>query len=145
MLLNDPADFEGGGTRIESLNATVKPERAGDVFMHSGQMLHGGTAVTEGVRYILVAFIDIVKPNVLEIISEMDEDDVEGAEDDVEQEERAVEDVADEVEGAAVEQEEEEEEEEEEEDDGISPAEDAAKDHSVLQKYWSVIQSVEWV
>jgi hypothetical protein len=42
VLLCSPRDFVGGGTRLESLGVTIRPDRIGDVFMHSGQMLHGG-------------------------------------------------------------------------------------------------------
>eukprot|EP00037_Helgoeca_nana_P016332 m.153788 g.153788 ORF g.153788 m.153788 type:complete len:428 (-) comp23468_c1_seq1:2348-3631(-) len=60
LLLSSPDDFAGGGTHFESLDLTLRPERAGDVVMHSGQMLHGGAAVTRGVRYIIVGFVEIM-------------------------------------------------------------------------------------
>ena len=50
--------FEGGGTRLETLDVAVCPDRVGDVFMHSGRMLHGGEPVTKGVRYLLIGFVE---------------------------------------------------------------------------------------
>jgi hypothetical protein len=56
MLLSDPKlDFEGGGTWIEPVDL-VKPEM-GDVLMHRGSILHEGCPVTQGVRYVLVGFV----------------------------------------------------------------------------------------
>jgi hypothetical protein len=60
VLLADPSTFEGGGTELVSLKTTVRPECIGDVFMHCGQMLHGGASVSAGVRYILVGFVEVL-------------------------------------------------------------------------------------
>ena len=65
ILLSHPSEFDGGGTQLESLGMTVRPDTRGDVFMHCGQMRHGGCEVTRGVRYLLVAFVDVV-PSVRE-------------------------------------------------------------------------------
>lgn len=63
MLLSSPGvDFEGGGTRLETLDACACPERVGDVFMHSGRMLHGADPVTCGNRYIMVGFVEAAHP-----------------------------------------------------------------------------------
>lgn len=66
ILLSEPhgVDFDGGGTRLETIGLSVCPEHAGDVFMHSGRMLHGGTAVTRGVRYIIVGFVEAIPSGV---------------------------------------------------------------------------------
>ena len=53
-------DFAGGGTRLETLGACACPARIGDVFMHSGRMLHGADPVTRGTRYIIVGFVEAV-------------------------------------------------------------------------------------
>ena len=50
MLLSDPTEFDGGGTHLVALDTVVRPEHIGDVFMHCGQMLHGGDEVTQGTR-----------------------------------------------------------------------------------------------
>jgi tetratricopeptide (TPR) repeat protein len=51
--------FSGGGTVIASLgNTAVQLERAGDVLVHPGSMLHASAPVTEGTRYILVGFVE---------------------------------------------------------------------------------------
>eukprot|EP00928_Gymnodinium_smaydae_P066445 TRINITY_DN49455_c0_g1_i1.p1 TRINITY_DN49455_c0_g1~~TRINITY_DN49455_c0_g1_i1.p1 ORF type:complete len:434 (+),score=56.63 TRINITY_DN49455_c0_g1_i1:48-1349(+) len=69
ILLSDPETFEGGGTYFESLGLSVHLERAGDILMHSGQMLHGGNPITFGVRRILVGFVQVCEPDVRELIA----------------------------------------------------------------------------
>ena len=106
VLLSDPSWFEGGGTRLETLGVTVQPEQAGDVFMHCGQMLHGGATVTKGVRYILVAFVEIMNPSIAEEVSaataEDDDDDDDGQDgNNAEEDEDAEDDDAEDA-GAAV-------------------------------------------
>ena len=44
------------------MEACACPERAGDVFMHSGRMLHGADPITDGTRYIMVGFVEAVHP-----------------------------------------------------------------------------------
>lgn len=63
ILLCDPDTFDGGGTVLKSLETTVQLESVGDVFLHCGQMLHGGGEVTWGTRYIMVGFVEIVGPS----------------------------------------------------------------------------------
>jgi hypothetical protein len=71
VTLNDPSDFEGGGTFFDALrdvdpmdgillpNGVVRPRRAGDGVLHSGKLLHGGDVVLSGNRTVLVGFIDV--------------------------------------------------------------------------------------
>lgn len=56
ILLND--DFLGGGTIFED-GIVMKPKK-GDLIFHSGKTLHGSIPITQGVRYLLVGFFDIV-------------------------------------------------------------------------------------
>lgn len=65
VLLNDSTEFKGGGTtfRESSRGPCVVSGGKGDFLMHTGQLLHGGQDVTWGVRYILVAFIDVKVPH----------------------------------------------------------------------------------
>ena len=56
ILLND--DFVGGGTIFED-GIVMKPKK-GDLIFHSGKTLHGSIPITQGVRYLLVGFFDIV-------------------------------------------------------------------------------------
>jgi len=60
VLLNDPSDFDGGGTYIEADDHTYLIGQ-GDCFVHSGKLRHGGQAVTRGERYVLVAFVDVLE------------------------------------------------------------------------------------
>lgn len=55
LLLSDTADFEGGGTSFEQFGR-VQPTQ-GSVLLHRGSLLHQGNPVTEGVRYVLVGFV----------------------------------------------------------------------------------------
>jgi len=56
VLLNEPSDFDGGGTFFELSCQTIKPPRGGAVG-HSGDVRHSGVAITRGERYILVGFV----------------------------------------------------------------------------------------
>jgi hypothetical protein len=70
LLLNDPSDFEGGGTFYDALrdvepsgilhpNGNIRPSKAGDAVLHCGKLLHGADVVTKGSRTVLVGFIDV--------------------------------------------------------------------------------------
>ena len=56
ILLNDPSDFDGGGTLFEPSGLTAR-EGKGAAVGHSGQVRHAGVAITRGERYLLVGFI----------------------------------------------------------------------------------------
>jgi predicted 2-oxoglutarate/Fe(II)-dependent dioxygenase YbiX len=71
ILLNDPTEFQGGGTSFDALQGSthppllgaggvVRPRRAGDAVLHSGKLLHGGHVVTAGSRTVLVGFVDVL-------------------------------------------------------------------------------------
>lgn len=55
LLLNDPSDFEGGGTYFEESGRVYRPAQ-GVAVMHSGKLRHGGFPITAGTRYVLVGF-----------------------------------------------------------------------------------------
>ena len=57
ILLNEPSDFDGGGTRFEPTGLTVAPSRRGAAVGHSGQVRHSGVEITRGQRYLLVGFV----------------------------------------------------------------------------------------
>jgi len=57
LLLNDPAEFVGGGTQFEDgLTAFLSQ---GDMMIHSSGQKHSGLQITSGKRYVLVFFINI--------------------------------------------------------------------------------------
>lgn len=58
LLLNDPTEFDGGGTYFQHDDSTI-PIDQGQVVVHSGKWLHAGVPVTRGVRLILVGFLNI--------------------------------------------------------------------------------------
>ena len=115
ILLSEPESFEGGGTRLASLGLTVQPERVGDIFMHCGQMKHGGAQVTRGVRYILVGFVEICDPSVRDQIADEDEDACDG-------EEEHDDDIAEEAFG----------------DESMEAV--RKEDYETLRRYWATIQ-----
>jgi hypothetical protein len=57
ILLNEETEFDGGGTWFEHTQRT-HPNKRGNALVHSGKLRHAGTAITRGVRLILVGFID---------------------------------------------------------------------------------------
>ena len=59
VLLNEPSDFEGGGTHFEPSGLTVQLAR-GAAVAHSGTVEHAGVPITSGERYLLVGFIGCV-------------------------------------------------------------------------------------
>lgn len=70
ITLNDPEEFEGGGTFFDALRdvkptavllngGVVRPLRAGDGVLHSGKILHGADVVRSGKRTVLVGFVDV--------------------------------------------------------------------------------------
>jgi len=71
VVLNDPEDFEGGGTVFAPpLDRTYKPGR-GDCLCSCGQLFHGANQVTRGKRFVFIAFIE----EQLEAADFEDEDD----------------------------------------------------------------------
>ena len=61
ILLNNPTDFEGGGTYFED-GVTILLDQ-GDMLIHSGHTKHADQRITKGCQYILVGFIDIKLQN----------------------------------------------------------------------------------
>jgi hypothetical protein len=55
LLLNDPAEFTGGGTYFEESGRVYRPAQ-GVAVVHSGKLRHGGFPITGGTRYVLVGF-----------------------------------------------------------------------------------------
>jgi procollagen-lysine,2-oxoglutarate 5-dioxygenase, invertebrate len=61
IALNTPkVDFEGGGCRFVRYNCSVVDTKKGWGMIHPGRLTHyhEGLRVTNGTRYIMVAFID---------------------------------------------------------------------------------------
>ncbi|ORX71542.1 hypothetical protein DL89DRAFT_203439, partial [Linderina pennispora] len=57
LLLNDPSEFEGGGTLFTDFDLHVK-QQPGDAWVHDANLNHAGIAITKGQRIIMVAFMD---------------------------------------------------------------------------------------
>merc|ERR1740133_591247 len=56
IALNDPAEYEGGGTWFRGLGMAVDAAAAGHVVMFPGKLEHAGHPITSGTRYVIVLF-----------------------------------------------------------------------------------------
>ena len=61
MLLNDPDEFEGGGTYFEAAGRVYRPTRGVGV-LHSALVRHAGYPISRGTRYVLVGFCGLRSP-----------------------------------------------------------------------------------
>ncbi|KAI8875635.1 hypothetical protein K501DRAFT_327408 [Backusella circina FSU 941] len=59
LLISNEHDFQGGGTYYASTD-TVLHLKQGDCAYHDAHIMHSGVDITQGERYILVAFIDTI-------------------------------------------------------------------------------------
>ena len=57
LLLSNTCDFEGGGTFFS--DGIISYLEQGDMIVHSGKIKHAGLPITNGTRYLLVAFIKV--------------------------------------------------------------------------------------
>lgn len=66
ILLSDPKNFQGGGTKFyykeeNEENEEIIMNEKGSLIIHSGFIEHEGIEITKGQRYILVGFITYLK------------------------------------------------------------------------------------
>jgi len=57
IALNDPTEFEGGGTVVEALSEIPIRSQRGHALIHPGDVRHAGSSITSGSRYVLVLFL----------------------------------------------------------------------------------------
>ena len=57
IALNQPSDFEGGGTVLEALSKEPIKFQRGHALIHPGDVRHAGSSTTSGTRYVLVLFL----------------------------------------------------------------------------------------
>lgn len=57
LLLSSTNDFQGGGTFFS--DGIISYLEQGDMMVHSGKIKHAGLPITNGSRYLLVAFIEV--------------------------------------------------------------------------------------
>ena len=62
-MLSKSCEYEGGGTYIRALKKTVRLEQ-GQVLVHPGELYHKGCDITNGVRALIVCFMDGYDPNI---------------------------------------------------------------------------------
>ncbi|GBG27626.1 Procollagen-lysine,2-oxoglutarate 5-dioxygenase [Hondaea fermentalgiana] len=56
LALNEPSEYEGGGTWFPGLGRSLNAE-AGGMVSFPGNVVHGGKAVSQGTRYIIAVFL----------------------------------------------------------------------------------------
>ena len=59
-MLNEESEFDGGGTRFVQSGEVVYLHR-GECVVHDSKVVHEGVAVSRGVRYIVVGFVETVR------------------------------------------------------------------------------------
>lgn len=59
VALNDPSEFDGGGTDFVGAPSPPAPDGAGGCVLFCGLREHAGRPVTRGVRYILAGFVRV--------------------------------------------------------------------------------------
>jgi hypothetical protein len=57
IALNDPSEYDGGGTWFRGLGRALDAPAAGHAVLFPGSIEHGGHPVSRGVRYIIVLFM----------------------------------------------------------------------------------------
>jgi len=62
-MLSKSNEYDGGGTYIRCLRKTVKLEQ-GQVLIHPGELYHKGCDITNGVRALIVCFMDGYDPKI---------------------------------------------------------------------------------
>lgn len=61
IALNDQHAYHGGGTFFPCIGTLCALPQAGDMLLHCGKIQHGGYPIRDGVRYLLVCFIDCTR------------------------------------------------------------------------------------
>ncbi|KAJ1644669.1 hypothetical protein J3B02_002644 [Coemansia erecta] len=57
LLLNNPAEFTGGGTFFKKFDLHIK-QKPGEAWVHDAKLSHSGMEITSGKRIVMVAFMD---------------------------------------------------------------------------------------
>lgn len=57
ISLNDPSNYQGGGTFFQALGEAIDAPGAGHVIMFPGRVEHGGNPISAGTRYVIVLFM----------------------------------------------------------------------------------------
>jgi predicted 2-oxoglutarate/Fe(II)-dependent dioxygenase YbiX len=72
IMLSDRSEYQGGGTYFRALRKTVKL-RKGQILVHPGELYHKGVDITEGVRKMIVCFMDGFDPGISDYSSERED------------------------------------------------------------------------
>ena len=59
IALNEPTEYEGGGTFFRALGAALDAPHAGHAVLFPGRLEHAGQPITRGTRYIIVLFMGL--------------------------------------------------------------------------------------
>ena len=57
IALNEPTEYEGGGTFFRALGAALDAPHAGHAVLFPGRLEHAGQPITRGTRYVIVLFM----------------------------------------------------------------------------------------
>jgi predicted 2-oxoglutarate/Fe(II)-dependent dioxygenase YbiX len=56
LLINEPSDFEGGGTYFHGINKTIYLGQ-GEALIFNGQLVHEAIPISAGKRFVISGFI----------------------------------------------------------------------------------------
>ena len=59
IALNEPTEYEGGGTFFRAIGAALDAPHAGHAVLFPGRLEHAGQPITRGTRYVIVLFIGL--------------------------------------------------------------------------------------
>ena len=57
IALNDPTEYEGGGTWFRALGRALDAPAAGHAIVFPGRLEHAGRPISRGRRYVIVLFL----------------------------------------------------------------------------------------
>ena len=59
IALNEPTEYEGGGTFFRAIGAALDAPHAGHAVLFPGRLEHAGQPITRGTRYVIVLFMGL--------------------------------------------------------------------------------------
>lgn len=73
-MLSKSSEYQGGGTYFRSLRKTIRLEQ-GQVLVHPGELYHKGIDITNGVRSLIVCFLDGFNINITDPSSSQEDEE----------------------------------------------------------------------
>ena len=72
LMLTRLDEYEGGGTYFRCLKKTFKLKQ-GQVLIHPGELYHKGLDISNGLRFLIVCFMDGYDPRIIDDSSSSDD------------------------------------------------------------------------